>query len=66
MAEDGGCTDGVTQGTPSAGTHTLHPRPIEGQHGIDHREEDQDLVRASTSDSCDDETGSSPGGEYLG
>jgi len=33
-------TDGVTQDTPSAGTRTLHPRPVKENRATGHHEEE--------------------------
>lgn len=62
--------DGVIQVTPSTGTHMLHPRPIEDQRGTDYHEKKRDPISASRPGMawhgpCDDEKGSSPGGEYI-
>lgn len=46
-------TDGVTQDTPPAGTHTLYPRPIEELRGTGHHEEEWDPASCSGPDSCD-------------
>lgn len=45
--------DGVTQNTPSTGTCTLYPKPIEDQQGTHHREEERDPVPAFRHDPCD-------------
>lgn len=36
-------TDGVTQVTPSIGTHTQYPRPVKEQQGTVHNEEERIL-----------------------
>ena len=51
--------------TPSTGTHTLQPRPVEEQQGICHHEEERDPVPASRPGTCDDEKGSILGGESI-